>query len=98
MDIRDSHNRVVAEVTVRLTRDELTDLFLGASDVEEGTADHVYLRDKAGSTMAIYMDAGDSRALERGTDWWVGPILLFALVLLVIGAFTVARGLVGLLF
>jgi len=97
MEIKDSHDRIIDEITIRLTRAELTDLFLAASDVDEGEADHVYLRDQGGSTMAIYLDAADGKAMERGTDWWVGPILLFAALLLIIGVFTVARSLVGLL-
>ncbi|MGI8427553.1 MAG: hypothetical protein ACR2FO_09310 [Actinomycetota bacterium] len=98
MEIKDSRDRVIDEITVRLTRKELTELFLAASDVEGGTADHVYLRDQHGSAMAIYLDAAGKKPLERASDWWVGPILLLALALLIIGAFTVARGFVSLLF
>ena len=36
--------------------------------------------------------------LARSTDWWMGPLVLVAIVFLVVGAYTIARGVLGLIF
>lgn len=98
MEIRDGQGRSLQEVVIRLSADEMADLLVATSEVDDGTADHVFLRDPGGSALAIYPEGEESRALERASDWWVGPILLLVVLLIVIGAFAVARSLVGLLF
>lgn len=98
MDIKDGRGRPLEEVVIRLTPDEMTDLLVGTSEMDDGTSDHVYMRDRDGSALAIYLEGEHRQPLDRAADWWVGPILLLALLLLVIGAFSVARSIVGLLF
>lgn len=98
MDIKDAQGRTLKEVVIRLSPEEMADLLVATSEVDDGTSDHLYLRDPQGFTLAIYREGEESKPLEHASDWWVGPILLIVILLLVIGAFAVARGVVGLLF
>lgn len=98
MQITDSSGRALSEVTVRLTTEEVTDLLVAASEIDDGTTDHNLLRDTQGSALALYVERGEPSPLERGTDWWVGPILLLLAIFIIVGALTIVRGLVGLLF
>ncbi len=98
MQITDSSGRPISEVTVRLTTGEVTELLVAASEIDDGTADHSLLRDGEGSALALYVERGEASPLERGTDWWLGPILLLLAIFVIVGALTIARGLMGLLF
>lgn len=81
-----------------LTRDEITDLLVAASTLDDGSEQHALLRDVNGVTLAIYEDSVIHDELRRGTDWWMGPIVLLAVLLMIVGAATIARGFVNLLF
>lgn len=98
MQITDSSGRALSEVTVRLTTGEVTELLVAASEMDDGTTDHNLLRDGEGSALALYVERDEASPLERGTDWWVGPILLLLAIFILVGALTIARGLVELLF
>lgn len=96
MEISDDRGRSLNEVTVRLTEEEVTDLLVAASDLEADGAEHAMLRSPDGTTLAVYRDSGEPTPLQRGTDWWVGPLVLVAVILLVVGAYTIGRGIVDL--
>ena len=81
-----------------MTSQEVTDLLVAASEIDDGTADHGLVRDPQGAALALYVERDDATPLERGTDWWVGPILLLVAIFILVGAFTIAKGLVGLFF
>lgn len=98
MEIRDGAGKRVQEATLRLSPEEMTDLLVATSQIDDGTTEHAVIRDQDGNVLAVYLDRPESTPIERGMDWWVGPIILTAVVLLGIGAFTVARALVRLLF
>lgn len=98
MELRDSGGKVLGEVTLRLTETEVTELLVAASELEDGTTDHALLRSRDGVTLAVYRTDDAPSALQSGTDWWAGPLVLLAVVLLIVGAYTVARGLVVLIF
>lgn len=98
MELTDSSGRALNEVTVRLTAGEVTELLVAASEIDDGTTDHHLVRDPDGSALALYVERDDATPLERGMDWWVGPVLLLVAIFILIGIFTVARGVVGLLF
>lgn len=98
MQINDSGGRTLDEVTVRLGAEELTELLVAASQLEEGELNHAVLRDGAGNALALYRESGEPPPLERHFDWWLGPMILAAVILMAIGAYTIARGIVGLLF
>ncbi|HVL51743.1 MAG TPA: hypothetical protein VM754_09635 [Actinomycetota bacterium] len=96
MDITDDRGRALNEVTVRLTPEEVTDLLVAASDLEGDGAEHAMLRSPDGTTLAVYRSTDEPTPLQRGTDWWVGPLVLVAVILVVVGAYTIGRGLVDL--
>lgn len=98
VELRDSGGKVLGEVTVRLSPDEVTDLLVAASELDDGSSDHALLRSRDGVTLAVYRTDEGPSALQSGTDWWVGPLVLLAVVLLVVGAYTIARGVVVLIF
>lgn len=98
MQINDSRGRALGEVTVALEPEELTELLVSASQLEGGGVSHTVMRDQAGNAFAIYRDTGEPAPLERHFDWWLGPVMLAGFVLMAVGAYTVARGIVGLLF
>lgn len=98
MHIEDARGRPIAEATVTLTKEEVTDLLIAASQIDDGTAGHAILRDPTGTTLAVYQATEEPTPLARQIDWWVGPLILFVIVLVVVGAFTIARAVVDLLF
>lgn len=98
MEIRDGRGRSIPEATVRLSKEEVTDLLVETSQVDDGSKDHALLRDESGTTLAIYVETGEKPPLEKHFDWWVGPLILFVIVLVLVGAFTIARGIISLLF
>ena len=100
MDITDDRGRALAEVTLRLNPQEVADLLVGASSIDDGAADHAVVRDPdSGRSVALYLtEEGEPTDLERQTDWWVGPIVLVVVLFVAVGAFTIAQGLIHSLF
>jgi hypothetical protein len=98
MEIKDSRGRTLNEVTLRLSDDETTELLVAASQLEDASIEHAMLRDKGGSTLAVYRDTDQPGPLQRGTDWWLGIAVLLLVVLVTVGAYTIARGVIELLF
>lgn len=98
MEITDDRGKALNEVTVRLTDDEVTELLVAASDLEGDPEGHAMLRAPDGTTLAVYHATDEATPLQRGTDWWVGPLVLVAVILVVVGAYTIGRGVVDLLF
>lgn len=96
--IVDSRGRSTDEVTLRLEKDEVAELLVAASQIDDGTLDHALVRDGSGRTIAVYADDGEDDPLRRQIDWWLGPLVLAMAVLMAVGAFTVARGLIRLFF
>lgn len=76
----------------------MTELLVAASKLDGNEIDHALVRDLSGTTLAIYAGEEEGRLLERHVDWWTGPLILIAVLLLAVGAFTVARGLLSILF
>lgn len=85
-------------MTINLSAEEVTELLVAASEIDQGGASHALMRDRKGRTLAMYRDTHQAPPLDEGTDWWVGPILLLVLIVVVLGVVTIARGIVGLLF
>ena len=100
VDITDDRGRALEEVTLRLNPQEVADLLVGASSIDDGAADHAVVRDPdSGRSVALYLaEEGEPTDLERQTDWWVGPIVLVVVLFVAVGAFTIARGLIHTLF
>lgn len=83
---------------MHLSEAEISDLLVAASEIEEGASGHAVLRDEGGNALALYRRSDDPGPLKRQTDWLIGPAILLALILMAVGAFTVARGLLRLFF
>ena len=100
MDITDDRGRGLEEVTLRLNPQEVADLLVGASSIDDGAADHAVIRDPdSGRSVALYLASEDDETpIERQSDWWVGPIILIVVLFVAVGAYTIARGLIHALF
>lgn len=100
VDISDDRGRSLEEVTLRLNPREVADLLVGASSIDDGAADHAVIRDPdTGRSVALYrFDEGEPTAIQRQMDWWVGPIILLVVLFVAVGGYTIARGLVIVLF
>lgn len=81
-----------------MTKQEVTELLVATSQIDDGSADHGFLRDQEGTTLGLYVDTGEPGPLQRQTDWWLGPIILLLVVILIVGAYTIARSIIDLLF
>jgi hypothetical protein len=96
--IEDQSGSSLPEATVTLDEEELIDLLQGVADVVEGKRPHLHFRQPGGPQLVVRRASGDDAdALGRQMDWWVGPLVLFGLVFVIIGAFTVLRWAAGLL-
>ena len=98
MRIEDRRGEALTEATVTVDDRELVDLLQGLADVIEGDREHLHFSQPGGPQLVVQRDENASTdALGRQMDWWVGPILLVAVVFVIIGAATVVRWAAGLL-
>lgn len=98
MKIEDRSGTSLAEATVTVDGDELVDLLEGLADVVEGKRAHLHFDQLGGPQLVVRRaDESDADPLGRQVDWWLGPLILFGLVFVVVGAVTVIRWAVGLL-
>lgn len=96
--IEDQSGASLPEATVTVDDEELIDLLQGLADVVEGTRPHLHFRQPGGPQLVVRRTStSDADPLGRQMDWWVGPLVLFALVFVIIGAATVIRWAAGLL-
>ncbi len=98
MRIEDRKGESLTEATVTVDDKELIDLLQGLADVVEGSREHLHFSQLGGPQLVVRRTSeADDDPLGRGLDWWVGPLILFGVVFLVIGAVTVGRWAIGLL-
>jgi hypothetical protein len=96
--IEDRRGEPVQETTVTVDDAELMDLLQGLADLVEGKRDHLHLAQAGGPQLVVRMGTGtDSEPIERQMDWWVGPVLLFGALFLVLGIATFIRWAAGLI-
>ncbi|MGH2813284.1 MAG: hypothetical protein ACRDI1_11325 [Actinomycetota bacterium] len=98
MRIQDGRGRSLVEVTLELEEPEVTELMVAASQLEDGSVGHAMVTDAQGNAVALYRRSRDLEPLERQVDWWLGPLILVAVMLMGAGAFTVVRAIVQALF
>lgn len=97
MKIEDRRGEPVAETTLTVDDDELIDLLQGLADLVEGKREHLHFQQLGGPQLVVQRaTTEEAEPIERQMDWWVGPLVLFAVVFLIIGAITVVRWAVGL--
>jgi hypothetical protein len=98
MEIRDSNGKPLRDVTVHMTAGEVTELLVASAGLDDETTDHLMIRDPEGRSLAVYRETNESTPLERQTDWWVGVAILLVVMFVVVGVYTVARNLLGIIF
>lgn len=92
MKIENKQGQSLAEATVVLDDDELIDLLQGLADVIEGEREHLHFNQLGGPQLVLRRTAeAESDPLGRQSDWWMGPLVLFGVVFVVIGVATVIR-------
>ena len=92
MKIENKQGQSLAEATVVLDDDELIDLLQGLADVIEGGREHLHFNQLGGPQLVLRRTAeAESDPLGRQSDWWMGPLVLFGVVFVVIGLATVIR-------
>ncbi|MQA98914.1 MAG: hypothetical protein GEU78_01250 [Actinobacteria bacterium] len=98
MKIEDRRGEPLPETTVTVDDAELVDLLEGLADVVEGKREHLHFAQPGGPQLVVRRETeSDPDPLARQTDWWMGPVVLFGGLFLVVGAVTVVRWAVGLL-
>ena len=100
MRIEDRRGEAVEEATVTVDDDELIDLLQGLADLVEGTRERVHVTDSSVGRAHIVFKRGtgaEVEPIERQVDWWVGPLVLFAVLFLSIGIITFIRWAAGLM-
>ncbi|MDQ3952312.1 MAG: hypothetical protein M3279_05015 [Actinomycetota bacterium] len=98
MKIEDRRGESLVEATVTVDDEELIDLLQGLADVVEGKREHLHFSQIGGPQLVVRRThEADDDPLGRQLDWWMGPLILFGLIFVVIGAYTVVRWAAGLL-
>ena len=97
MRIEDRTGKALDETTVVVDDQELIDLLQGLADLVEGKRPHLHFSQPGGPQLVVQHGDATADPLERGTDWWVGPLVLLGAVFLIIGAITVVRWALSLL-
>lgn len=92
MRIEDRRGETLAEATVSVDDAELIDLLQGLADVVEGKRDHLHFKAPGGPELVVRHSSGDEPdPIERSMDWWVGPLVLFGTIFVIVGVVTVLR-------
>ena len=98
MKIEDRKGESLTEATVTVDDAELIDLLQGLADVVEGSREHLHFNQLGGPQLVVRRASeADDDPLGRQIDWWLGPLVLVGVILLVVGAAGVIRWIAGLL-
>ncbi|MGH2730614.1 MAG: hypothetical protein ACRDJI_08385, partial [Actinomycetota bacterium] len=96
--IEDRNGEVLKEATVTVDDAELIDLLQGLADVVEGSREHLHFSQLGGSQLVVRRAREDDPdPLGRQMDWWLGPLVLLAILFVIVGGVTVVRWAAGLL-
>jgi hypothetical protein len=86
------------EATVTVDETELLDLLEGLADVVEGKRAHLHFNQLGGPQLVVRRtEEADADPLQKSLDWWVGPLILLGVLLLIVGGVTAIRWVAGLL-
>jgi hypothetical protein len=100
MKITDRNGEPLSETTVTVNAQELMDLLQGVADIVEGKREHLHFRQTTGSELVIRlgMESGaEEDPIGHQMDWYVGPLVLFGGLFVIVGIVTVFRWALGLL-
>jgi hypothetical protein len=99
MKIQDQRGDPLNEATLTVDATEIIDLLQGLADVVEGKREHLHFKQPGGPEFVVKLgtesDADDS--LDRQMDWYIGPLVLFGAIFIIIGIVTVVGWALGLL-
>jgi hypothetical protein len=96
--IENQRGESLPEATISVDDRELIDLLQGLADVVEGKREHLHFAQPGGPQLVVRRgQEGDSDPLGRQMDWWLGPLVLFGALFVVVGLVTVVRWAVDLL-
>ncbi|MDP9224891.1 MAG: hypothetical protein M3P18_13810 [Actinomycetota bacterium] len=96
--IENRRGETVDEATVTVDDAELIDLLEGLADVVEGKRAHLHFNQLGGPQLVFRRtEEADADPLQRSLDWWIGPLLLLGVVLVIVGTVTSVRWVAGLL-
>lgn len=97
MKIEDQRGESLTEATVTVDDAELMDLLQGLADVVEGSREHLHFNQIGGPQLVVRRATeADDDPLRRQLDWWLGPLILIAVIVLVVGVATVIKWISGL--
>lgn len=92
MKIENQAGDSLSEATVTLDDEELVDLLQGLADVIEGERQHLHFSQLGGPQLVVRRtEEAEADPLGKQSDWWMGPLVLFGVVFVVIGLITVIR-------
>jgi hypothetical protein len=98
MRIEDRKGERLPEATVTVEDDELIDLLQGLADVIEGKREHLHFAQVGGSQLVVRRaHEDDADPIENQMDWWIGPLVLFGTLFVIIGIATVLKWAAGLI-
>lgn len=98
MKIEDQRGQPLKEATVVVDDGELIDLLQGLADVIEQERAHLHFAQLGGPQLVVRRaDEVQADPLGRQADWWWGPLVLAAAILVVVGAVNVIGWAVNLL-
>jgi len=98
MKIEDRRGEPLPEATVTVDNVELIDLLQGLADVVEGKREHLHFNQVGGPQLVVRRtEEGDVDPIGRQLDWWMGPLVLAAILFVIIGAVTFVRWAINLL-
>ena len=98
MKIEDRTGESLTEATVTVDDGELIDLLQGLADVVEGSRAHLHFNQLGGPQLVVRRATeSEDDPLGRQLDWWLGPLVLLGIILVVVGAANVVRWIAGLL-
>jgi hypothetical protein len=96
--IEDRTGESLSEATVTVDDEELIDLLQGLADVVEGSRPHLHFNQIGGPQLVVRREVeSEDDPLGRQLDWRLGPVVLFGLLFVIVGAVTVFRWFIDLL-
>ena len=92
MRIEDQRGESLTEATITVDEAELIDLLQGLADVVEGSREHLHFNQLGGPQLVVRRASeSEDDPLGRQLDWWLGPLILIGLIIVVVGVATVIR-------
>lgn len=90
--IEDRSGASVPEATITLDDTEIVELLQGLADVIEEKRSHLHFAQTGGPQLVVKRTAeAEADPLGQQMDWWLGPLVLFGALFVIVGLITVVR-------